>query len=424
MVYCLETIISNNTPHTANLTFPMKTIRALRRLLPALALPALACCTHQDAAIPVSQVPIHFETPIVAPVTRAGESYTLPEGQAKPNNQPYPTNWKFCVSAVKHTGDFAGWPADPADVSLYIDHACCEYYSALNGWRVARTPGVNYYWPYEPDAKLTFQALSPYAWHLPACATIGPNGVTCTNYQLQTDGTQPDLMYSSRTTNQSATQITTSPTPSYNGAQLQFHHALSSLCFRAKLDDAYNGWRFAITRIQLRDVKVRGDFSQGLTPEATSGGNPLWTPNGEVLHDYDNVVDHEQAPNGIEVTVYGEEEAELLPNVKSLLVMPQEIASTTRLEVDYVFARTQDGVLVDENEIYHQTQVVNLHSLISVSQTGEAAFRCGRQYIFDLVISRTRIRFLPVMGSDTWVESQVEVQNDEGQEAPTPSPSL
>ena len=247
-------------------------------LLAAFAGILLAGCTSDEqteVATSRTDNPIVFNSPIVNAQTRAvaGE---------QPVNGKYSTLEKFCVYAVQHIGDFQGWANG---TQLYLDNLEVSYNANIvgttkGGWK----PPYPVYWPKTEDAKLTFAAYSPSAaseFRL----EYNSSGLSLTGFTPKSNvAEQYDLMYSSRSYNRTASRNELTPgtghtTNSYNGVDILFHHALSSINFKAKTAAIYPNTVIKIQRITINNAYTKADFKENITNEDVDNfeREPYWS---------------------------------------------------------------------------------------------------------------------------------------------------
>lgn len=240
-------------------------------LLAAFAGILLAGCTSDEqteVATSRTDNPIVFNSPIVNAQTRAvaGE---------QPVNGKYSTSEKFRVYAVQHIGDFRGWNAD--GTQLYLNNLEVSYKDDNGGWE----PSFPVYWPKTENAKLTFAAYSPSDAN-DFNPVYNNTGLSFTGFTPKpTVADQYDLMYSSRSYNRIAStnelpSETGHTTSSYNGVDILFHHALSSINFKAKTAYDYLNTDIKIQKITINNAYTKADFNENITDGATYASSPEW----------------------------------------------------------------------------------------------------------------------------------------------------
>ena len=252
-------------------------------LLAAFAGILLAGCTSDEQAEVVTSRtdnPIVFNSPIVNAQTRAvaGEQ---PVWDATNSKYIYSTLEKFCVYAVQHIGDFQGWTA--AETQLYLNNLEVSYQTNLNGTNAGWAPSDPVYWPKTENAKLTFAAYSPSDAN-DFNPVYNNTGLSFTGFTPKpTVADQYDLMYSSRSYNRTESTNALTGTGhtinSYNGVDILFHHALSSINFKAKTAANYPNTEIKIKMITINNAYTTADFKENITNEevASFASAPYWS---------------------------------------------------------------------------------------------------------------------------------------------------
>lgn len=319
---------------------------------------------------------VAFEAPVVAPSTRAEGGYD----RDALYSSTFPVDWSFKLSARMFTPSqsFAdlGWSGGVAwaDDAVF---SCDDPSAAYPVW----SGGV--YWPKE--AVLALCAAYPADE-----GVIGSSGLTYGTaeqpYELSLDGGQKDLMYGERFSGQSAAG---------DPLQMDLRHALASVVFTVRTDREYEA-PIRIKSIVLDNIKYKGVFDQSLGDGATGAGSPQWT--GQTgLGGYDNII---LTPSGIEVAYDcdpGQAGAQALTlwtqsEVADLLVIPQGFADA-RLNIEYSISGGAGGEIL-------QHYSARLSDMV-FDTAGVTGFEMGRKYIFNIIISRTKIYFAPQVGNWT-----------------------
>ena len=220
--------------------------------------------------------PISFSAPAVAPKTKtvAGEM-----------GSNYDTSEHLSVYGLLHTGPFADLSAAAkASSNNLMTNVDCAYNSTLGGWDPRYgNGGQAYYWPVNPDARITFQAYSPTGANMTPTHSW-TSGFVFTNFTPAEPGAQYDLLYTARHADKQKANFSGSPYDettgdqgSYNGVDLVFRHALSSIVFKVKT--AANGLTtFYLKSIRLINVYPTGTFTQNLA--ADNSETPTWSASG------------------------------------------------------------------------------------------------------------------------------------------------
>lgn len=241
-------------------------------ILAAIAITALASCTKDEPAQQDEQK-ITFATPVVGSLTRA-DNYVA--GEIGTN---YDKSEKFTVYGWYCTEN----SFDPNKCQMYMNGISTHHDATINvdsdeGTQGAWVPDYIYYWP--KNGKLTFSAFSPsYASnHVEGLAFDAKTGFTFKEFTTQDDvTTHYDLLYSSRAYNKSTSlgEINTM----YDGVDIQFHHALSSIVVNVKADKAYPTGTIAVNEIWFENVYCTADFKENLKTgtETTSSQTAEWS---------------------------------------------------------------------------------------------------------------------------------------------------
>ena len=251
-------------------------------LLAAFAGILLAGCTSDEqteVATSRTDNPIVFNSPIVNAQTRAVA------GEQPGADGKYSTSENFRVYAVQHIGNFQGWTA--AETQLYLNNLEVIYKPSINdngttkaGW----APSFPVFWPKTDNAKLTFAAYSPSDAN-EFNPVYNNTGLSFTGFTPKpTVADQYDLMYSSRSYNRTASRNELTPgtghtTNSYNGVDILFHHALSSINFKAKTAAIYPNTVIKIQRITINNAYTKADFKENITNEDVDNfeREPYWS---------------------------------------------------------------------------------------------------------------------------------------------------
>lgn len=318
-------------------------------LLAAFAGILLAGCTSDEQAeVATSRTdnPIVFNSPIVNAQTRAvaGEQ---PKADGK-----YSTSENFRVYAVQHIGNFLGWNAN--GTQLYLNNLEVSYKDDNGGW----APSDPVYWPKTENAKLTFAAYSPSEaseFH----PTYNGSGLSLTGFTPKSNvEEQYDLMYSSRsydrTESTNALTGTGHTINSYDGVDILFHHALSSINFKAKTAANYSNTVIKIQKITINNAYTKADFKENITNEevANFASAPYWS--------------NFQTPTNY--VVFEGETSELSTTVTELLGKP---ALLIPQKMDGLDATTAQEIKVTVN------YTIQVGDGAAVAQTGVVSFKDG-----------------------------------------------
>lgn len=202
---------------------------------------------------------IAFSAPVVAPNTRAAEEV----------GKIYDTGLEFNVWGWWYeSGAFNNYSSG----DLYINEATAS--NVGNTWYPKNTANGYYYWP--KNGSMTFLAYSPASDKMKNAAEVDAGGLTLNNYVVDTDPSEmEDVMFSERVYDKiSSTDNTyTGVEAPYDGVDLLFRHALSSVVFNLKLDKEYKGTQVRIKNIILEGVASKATFKQKLDDESGATTN-------------------------------------------------------------------------------------------------------------------------------------------------------
>lgn len=395
--------------------------------LSALASAALASCVNDEAMENTSQASdqkITFNAPVVTGTTRAeyatetpvyGEQGSVVTGSNNETSiEKYSENEEFCV--------FACWTKDKYSTSakwdyasdLYMNNVMVKYNStnSANTWDPETAGNNPYYWP--KTGYLTFAAYSP------ACLK-NLYGLTYKNTGLEVDGftvandvtKQYDFMYSVRSYNRTASenQLTNQTlgnapghtTNSYNGVDILFKHALSSIKFKVKSEEDYKtaGTTIKLTKISILNAYSKGDFDEKIEDGATYAADPVWTSHS----DETNYVAWNS--DAQELTTTATEPT----SISDIILLPQTFDHTTNNDVSVLVEYTiQNG----NGPVLAQNATLNLvnGNNRGYYKDGEGnnaneigAWEMGKRYIYTITIGLDKIYFSPEVVE--WVDVNV-----------------
>lgn len=314
---------------------------------------------------------ISIPCPLVTPATKAWA------GEMPLN---YSTDESFGVYALYYpTGNFSGWESTPGSMT-YIDGAEFSYKSSINdategsgAW--SATPG--YYWP--KGGKMTFAAWSPYrAINDVTKLSYGQTGLQLTNFTTADKGSeQYDLLYSERVYDKADCSGTSAQ---YDGIDLLFSHALSSLHFTAC--SSVSTTIIRISKIVIYDIYKSGDFNEKVdeTTPATYDSYPKWT------FDAGKAKYTEASP----LVVYEDNSGIAAP------VLP--LQGSTPLAVGFALPIPQN-ISSAKMKVYYNVQLGSAEPVPTVSQALELGsgtvtlWKRQTRYIYNLILGAQQIRF-------------------------------
>ena len=325
----------------------------------------------------VSGSKISFEAPAVTGITRAAR---VPGEMVN----PYDQGEHFSVYALYFAnGSYTNFDAG----TLYMDDVETAYNTGGQYWDSESVPGGQaYYWP--KKGSLTFAAYSPSGAAEDCTVAWGAAGFTFTDFTVQNNpAAHYDLLFSERAYNK--TQSETSSTTYKGGVDITFKHALSSVVFKTKLGDTYEGHTITLKNITLKNTFTTGNFNQGL--EDTNGAVTTaaeWT--GQTT---ENTTGYVAFDGAVVITTDAVEPA----GATRLIVLPQELAhdGAKHVTIDVTYS-IHNGT----NEI-DQTATID----ITDPEYSLTEFEIGKRYIFTLIIGLDKITFSPDV--DEWEDVNV-----------------
>lgn len=371
----------------------MKTMK--HATLISLSLLAVVCsCTKVD--VRTTEQPereICFSEPVVSTMTKAvtGEINGL-----------YPVDESFGVFSIYHQNTFSGW----ANGTRYIAGAEFSYDASLDdddsdgrgGW------SGGYFFP--KTGYLSFAAYSPFDAHsnTPGDGTgtfaYGPSGentskgLTITDFTVAADpAEQFDLMYSERIYDRQ-TSIEEGE-EYYEGMELVFHHALSSIRFNVQKKEEYPGHIFTLTNISIGDVKYKGSFAENVVNETSStySSVPAWdVDDAKVSTPYMLEIDSNPETSEVEpltVTKYGTANFHEVP--QGAILMPQVFkeGSDVKNGDAYIVIDYMVNVEGFEHPVT-QTATVRLSAITDI-------WEMGKRYIYNIILGYDTITVSPTV---------------------------
>lgn len=291
-------------------------------IISTVVLAAMCGCTKNDVITPDRpQSEISFNAPVVSGLTKAvaGEM------------EEYPITESFGVFSVYHEDGFIGWDDN---ASPYINGAKFSYDEDANGWK------AGYLFP--KVGKLSFAAYSPYDAN--GTISYGANGLSIDDFIVpSTPATQYDLMYSNRLYNKTAANWNEIDENleydgGYNGMDITFFHALSSIRFTAQLDGTYSSI-FTLTSITINGVEYTGDFYENIQNPTTASysSKPYWM----ILYNDENVASYTAFSGEYVMT-----QTQTQVNAYDIILMPQMFkngSSVINSDAEIVINYSLDG---------------------------------------------------------------------------------
>lgn len=218
-------------------------------------------CVSNDVFSPEEkQVEICFTTPVVGSMTKAPVY-----GEIK--GTTYDPKENFVIYGVRHPNTYDGWTSDNA--TTYINGGVFTHDSSYDdetegtkgGWKGLNT---KYYWP--ESGVLSFGGYSPAG--IQGTFTYNAAGLKIESFAIKTDAAEhQDLMYAERVYNKK-NNTTDANNAIYDGVDIAFKHALSSIQFKVQLSANYSS-TFKLTSIKVGGVKYSGTFTESITETIT-----------------------------------------------------------------------------------------------------------------------------------------------------------
>ena len=364
-------------------------------------LAVLCGCTKVVVQEPEQQVTVSFNEPVVSTISKALAGEIV---------EKYPEGESFGVFSIYHQNTFSGW----ANGSRYISGAEFSYDASLDdddsdgrgGW------SGGYFFP--KTGYLSFAAYSPFDAHsnTPGDGTgtfaYGPsgantsNGLTITNFTVASDpADQFDLMYSERIYNRQ--NSTNTGEEYYEGMDLVFHHALSSIRFKVQKRDEYKKHEFTLTNISIGNVKYKGSFAENIENETSSvySSVPAWDVNNAyVVSPYSLAIDNDPETAEIEpltITKYGTNNFHEVP--QGALLMPQTFKTALETVNGDAYISIEYTVATETMPAVTQTATVPIHSLTD-------SWEIGKRYIYNIILGYDKITISPTVNG--WEDVTVE----------------
>ncbi len=338
----------------------------------ALASVALVGCTKNVEVANNDLNEITFDTPVLAPATKADEF----KGTTFPETADFAVFAWYNANQITET-DAAG--------SLYMKDVTVNYDSTIDddtdgagAWK----PASVYFWP--KNGYLAFDAYSPSTVDATCDAT---KGIAFSDFVASTSyANQIDLLYSTRVINKQSSVEETNDT--YDGVNIPFNHALSVVRVFVKASTATDANLIKVKSVKFMNIKNQGDFSQ-------ADWTPNWTPKGDDV----NLVIGEAA-NATSSTAISTAEEQYGNNH---IVLPQKFTGNSAvLEIRYYILGQGDV------EPLEQVATLNLASQSAVgAENHTGSWLMGKRYNYHITFGLNEIYFAPSITD--WEDYQVNV---------------
>ena len=334
----------------------------------ALASVALVGCTKNVEVANNDLNEITFDTPVLAPATKADEI----------KGTTFPTSVDFAVfawySANQITETDAAGSLYMKDVTVNYDSTKNDDTDGAGAWK----PASVYFWP--KNGYLAFDAYSPSSVTATCDATTGiafSDFVASTSYDDQID-----LLYSTRVINKKSSVEETNNT--YDGVNIPFNHALSVVRVFVKASTATDANLIKVKSVKFMNIKNKGNFSQA-----------VWTPEETDV----NLVIGDAADSTSSFAISTAEKQ----YGKNHIVLPQVFTGDSAvLEIKYDILG-QGGV-----EPLEQVAKLNLASQSAVgAENHTGSWLMGKRYNYHITFGLNEIYFAPSITD--WVDYDVTV---------------
>lgn len=353
-------------------------------LLAAAAGIVLSGCVKNEPAetFGASDAKITFEAPAVGATTRA-----IP-GEID-NSAAYPVDEKFNVWGWYHEGDYTNFAA-LTNYMTQVDGKPITVAKEGNTW----APETDYFWP--KTGKLTFAAYSPA--DAAGTYTHTANGLQITGFTVPAVGEQYDLMYSDRAYNRTSSTNqypTNKPEVSngYDGVDIVFHHALSSIIFKVGTAEDYStdaDIDFKIKSIKIKNVYGAGDFNETLTDgNGSTTRTPAWTATGDANVEYVAFTGEFAVPE--DGTTYTEP-----TDAADLILLPQSFERNTAavVEIAYTYKTAASA------------EIAATETFILKNSTNAKTWEPNKRYTYRILFGLEKITFAPIV--ENWENVTVE----------------
>ena len=351
-------------------------------LLAAAAGIVLSGCVKNEPAetFGASDAKITFEAPAVGASTRA-----VP-GEID-NSAAYPVDEKFNVWGWYHEGVYTNFAA----LTNYMTQADGKPIMVAkekegNTW----APATDYFWP--KTGKLTFAAYSPA--DAAGTFTHTAQGLQIAGFTVPAVSGQYDLMYSDRAYNRTSSDnnYSGSATNTYEGVDIVFHHALSSIVFKVGTKENYSTGAdidFKIKSITIKNVYGAGDFNETLADgSGSTTRTPAWTATGNADAQYVAFTGDFAVP---EDKTYTEP-----TGAADLILLPQSFEGNDAavVEIAYTYETAASG------------EIAATETFILKNSTNAKTWEPNKRYTYRILFGLDKITFAPIV--ENWEDVTVE----------------
>lgn len=325
---------------------------------------------------------ITFNAPVVGGMTRAvaGE-------QPSTDTKKYSTNEKFRVYAQwDKDGSFENWiTANNDNQAIYMSDVEVAYDNSVGGWSSDVAGGNVYYWP--KTGALTFAAYSPSDVSN-FTHSYSEDGLSVTDFTVQAaTANQYDFMYSTRSKDRTKSDNWLEAEPghtaqSFNGVDILFKHALSSIKFKVKAKETYTN-----TTIRIKQVTILNAYSQGDFAESEAATKASWSDHALPV----NYAVKNNADNQVLST-----DVAALADANDVILLPQAMkhseTESVKIKIDYSIQNGSGPELTQE-------------ATLDLATSDVASWEMGKRYIYTIIFGLDKIYFSPEVVE--WVDVNV-----------------
>lgn len=347
----------------------------------------LSCDTDDSSNVLVKdKKEVCFSMPIISGITR-----TICGIEIGANSTHYPQEESFRVFCAKYKSDAISLSWDAFKDAPEINGEIASYNNYYKGW-ITTTPHF-----YENDVLYAFRALSPSEIK----GDVTDDGIEIDSYKTPPIDKQFDLMFSTAKCDiTSKDQLASYEAKQYNGVNLVFKHALSSIHFKVCISPAYlksikatkldeEIKKFKINKIKIAGVYNKANFKENATITKQEQkfvytlGTPQWTvdetslvetPYEFLVTEIENVPHDGDSP---------EKDITSLDSKNHIgFMIPQKFSDKARIVVEWEYDEINQITTIflnneDENDLVHRE------------------WNVGLRYTYNIALSKDRIYFDP-----------------------------
>lgn len=351
----------------------------------------ISSCDNDAYVRENESVELTFSMPVVRGITR-----TVTDTELGVNNALYPSDENFRVFCAMYNKEdkTIDWTAFKDSDGKNGDIA--QYDVSLNGW----VTNTRHYWA--ANVFYAFRAFSPAVLK----GDIGDHGIEINDYVTPASGKQFDMMYSETSCNVIKPEKKETNTTGYNGVNMLFRHALSSVHFRVCISSDYMNKKeveqreeerakFKVRQITLAGVANTGSFKENSeVGRDTDGkltykhGTPSWSLDKDSLTagSYNFLTkeivnlpyDVSKTSGDVAVEVKDYEEGE---NHIGFMI-PQELSADARIIIEWSYGD------------YDQTSTIYLNNK-DKNKVNTVKWKTGMRYTYVIAFTQSFIYFEP-----------------------------